>query len=71
MALVNDVVAFGPGTGTNKGVKDSLLAVLSQMGKTVIVDADGLNCLSKAPDWLGRKHSSVILTPHPGEMERL
>ena len=71
MALVSDVVAFGPGTGSNNGVKDSLLAVLSQMGNTVVVDADGLNCLAKAPEWISRKQASVILTPHPGEMKRL
>jgi ADP-dependent NAD(P)H-hydrate dehydratase len=71
MAIIDDVVAFGAGTGTNKGVRDSLLAVLRQMGETVVVDADGLNCLAKAPEWIGKKQASVILTPHPGEMKRL
>ena len=68
---ISDVVAFGPGTGTGKGVRDSLLAVLSQMDGTVVVDADGLNCLAKTPQWIGRKRAPAILTPHPGEMKRL
>ena len=68
---ISEVVAFGPGAGTGKGVRDSLLAVLSQTDGTVVVDADGLNCLAKSPEWIGRKRASAILTPHPGEMKRL
>jgi NAD(P)H-hydrate epimerase len=71
MAPATDVIAFGPGAGTGKGVRDCLLAVLWQMEGTVIVDADGLNCLARAPQWIGKKKASVILTPHPGEMKRL
>ena len=44
----NDVIAFGPGTGTNKGARDVLNTVISQTDKPVVIDADGLNCLAKA-----------------------
>jgi hydroxyethylthiazole kinase-like uncharacterized protein yjeF len=67
----NDVIAFGPGTGTNKGVRDVLNTVISQTDKTVVIDADGLNCLAKSPEWVSKKHTSVVLTPHPGEMKKL
>ncbi|MBN1456739.1 MAG: NAD(P)H-hydrate dehydratase [Sedimentisphaerales bacterium] len=71
LAADNDVLAFGPGTGTNKGVRDVLNTVISQPNKTVVIDADGLNCLAKSPEWVSRKQASVILTPHPGEMKKL
>lgn len=73
-AADNDVVAFGPGTGTGGGVRQALLALLAIDSLPLIIDADGLNVLSavKGPgNWLRHKKASVILTPHPGEMSRL
>lgn len=37
----------------------------------LVVDADGLNILSKMKDGLRRLPRETILTPHPGEMARL
>lgn len=37
----------------------------------LIVDADGLNILSRLQDWAQRLPAGTILTPHPGEMARL
>jgi len=37
----------------------------------LVVDADGLNLLSKMPDWPNALPPDTILTPHPGEMARL
>ena len=37
----------------------------------MIIDADGLNNLSKINDWPASTKANVILTPHPGEMKRL
>jgi NAD(P)H-hydrate epimerase len=37
----------------------------------LVVDADGLNLLSKMPDWPEALPPETILTPHPGEMARL
>ncbi|MCH7653008.1 MAG: NAD(P)H-hydrate dehydratase, partial [Chloroflexi bacterium] len=36
-----------------------------------IVDADGLNILSKTPEWWAKFNGPAVLTPHPGEMARL
>lgn len=37
-----------------------------------LIDADGLNLLSEIDGWAERlPHGRVVLTPHPGEMERL
>lgn len=61
-----NVVALGPGLGQGdwgRGVWGGAL----DSGKPLVVDADGLNLLARAPthrpDW--------ILTPHPGEAARL
>jgi len=73
-AKQNDVIAFGPGIGVGAGVKDILLHLLGMEGLKIIVDADGLNTLALcggAGGWVEKKKASVILTPHPGEMQRL
>lgn len=36
-----------------------------------VIDADGLNVLSEAPDWWESLPKGNVLTPHPGEMSRL
>ena len=36
-------------------------------GKNIVIDADGLNCLSDSPEYF----KGAVITPHPGEMARL
>jgi len=67
----NDCTAFGPGLGVTQGVSSVLQRLLEQKGLRLIIDADGLNNLSKINDWPSQNKASVILTPHPGEMKRL
>ena len=68
---LNDVMAFGPGVGIGAGPRAVLNGLLGSDGLRLVIDADGLNCLAKDAGWVERKKASVILTPHPGEMERL
>jgi len=37
----------------------------------LVIDADGLNLLSKIPEWHTQLPDNSVLTPHPGEMARL
>ncbi|MFH1370094.1 MAG: NAD(P)H-hydrate dehydratase [Planctomycetota bacterium] len=67
----NDCLAFGPGVGVTQGVRSVLQRLLAQEGLRLIIDADGLNNLSKINNWPQQTEASVILTPHPGEMKRL
>ncbi len=37
----------------------------------LVIDADGLNALARAPEWWESLTAEAVLTPHPGEMSRL
>ncbi len=74
IAEQNDVTAFGPGAAVTPGVEYVLLTLLAVEGLRLIIDADGINILSKCSGpggWLEQKKASLILTPHPGEFRRL
>lgn len=64
-----DGIGFGPGLSND----EETLSMLKTVGKNarcpVVIDADGLNVLKENKDVL--KNGEFILTPHPGEMERL
>lgn len=52
---------------TSKIVKELILHAVCP----IIIDADGINCLADNIDILKAAKSTLILTPHPGEMARL
>lgn len=66
-----NTVAIGMGCGTGCGVKQTLQYLLSNFGGTLIIDADGLNCLSKDIALLNNCLPKVVLTPHVKEFSRL
>ncbi len=63
-------LALGPGMGTEPATVDVVTRVVTNCKIPMIIDADGLNCLSKAGLPL-KTQAPLILTPHPGEMARL
>lgn len=67
------VVGMGPGLGTSKVVKKAFAATLKELHKDVklVIDADGLNVLSESPELIQLLPEGTVLTPHPGEFERL
>lgn len=67
----NDVIAFGPGVGISDDIKKILEKLITIPELALIIDADGLNNLSKLKGWHRVLKASLILTPHPGEMKRL
>ncbi len=71
LAQQNDVMAFGPGVRVAPGVRGVLDMLIAQEGVRLVIDADGLNCLAKNTDWVERRKAHLILTPHPGEMNRM
>jgi NAD(P)H-hydrate epimerase len=67
------VVAIGPGiTSEDERTRKFVRTVVERRGQPIVIDADGLNCLSPWPkDLKGSQELPLILTPHPGEMLRL
>jgi ADP-dependent NAD(P)H-hydrate dehydratase / NAD(P)H-hydrate epimerase len=68
-----DVIAIGPGLSSEDDrTRKFVRRVVENRRTPVVVDADGLNCLSPWPDDLsGSAELPIVLTPHPGEMLRL
>ena len=67
----NDVLAFGPGVGISQGLHSILETLLEQEKLRLVIDADGLNNLSRIKEWPTKLRANLILTPHPGEIRRL
>lgn len=61
-----DVVAVGPGLGTGDWARGLLDAAFAA-SRPLVVDADALNLLARAP----QRRATWCLTPHPGEAGRL
>jgi NAD(P)H-hydrate epimerase len=64
-----DVWAVGPGLGHAHAA--DILRLIEASPKPMVIDADGLNILSKEMEVLRRAAGPRLLTPHPGEMKRL
>jgi len=66
-----DAVLIGPGMGQSDGTCAVLETVLQRAACPVVVDADGINLLSKHKDILRGREAPTVLTPHEGEFQRL
>ncbi|MGN0479548.1 MAG: NAD(P)H-hydrate dehydratase, partial [Hominenteromicrobium sp.] len=66
-----DACLVGCGLGTAPYAERIVQTVLESARCPVVLDADALNILAKAPEKLLIPHAPVIVTPHPGEMSRL
>ena len=66
----------GCGMGWSEGTTEFLRGLLDETrvglsGLPMLIDADGLNNLSRIEEWHRRTGSPLVLTPHPGEMSTL
>ena len=66
-----DAVAFGPGIENSRESEEFLLRIIDKAAAKIIIDAEGINILSRRPEIVSRIPRDTILTPHPGEMSRL
>jgi len=67
----NDAVIIGPGIGRHFETINLIQRLVGSLEKPAIIDADGLNAFAKDRGALTREHNKYILTPHPGEFQRL
>lgn len=66
-----DVIGFGVGVGTKEETVQAFKDLLQKNKKPMVIDADGLNILSKNAELLDLLSQGTVLTPHPKELERL
>ena len=66
-----NAVLIGPGLGQSEGTLAAVKAVLENFKGPVVVDADGINNLSRHKDILRDRAYPTILTPHDGEFARI
>lgn len=68
-----DLMLLGPGLGLNDHTIKFVKKILQKIKIPFVLDADGLNAVSKIPNYrkLFSKNPPHILTPHPGEAARL
>lgn len=64
-------LALGPGMGTKPSTVRLVHALYHKLSQPTVVDADALNALAQWQDGLKHPAGPRILTPHPGEFERL
>lgn len=64
-----DAIAIGPGLGDRND--PAVLRILGKATCPLVVDADALNAAARNSGSLKNAPTPRLLTPHPGEMERL
>ena len=65
------VLALGPGLSNHPETAELVGLVLSQTTVPAVIDADGINAVAGKPEVLYDIKTSLVLTPHYGEMARL
>jgi NAD(P)H-hydrate epimerase len=63
--------AAGPGMGTHFATQRLVHGLYRKLMQPMVVDADGLNAMAQWPKGITCPGGPRILTPHPGEFERL
>jgi NAD(P)H-hydrate epimerase len=64
-------IGFGVGAGTKEETAKVLKSLIQNAKCPLVIDADGLNILAENPTWLAFLPPFTILTPHPGELDRI
>lgn len=73
LAQERDAVALGPGIGTAEETRKCVRSLVEGIERPLVIDADGLNCLSASGDdrsAVAARRAATVLTPHPGEAAR-
>lgn len=64
-------LGIGPGMGTAPETVTAFASLLETISQPLVLDADALNILAADPELLALVPENTILTPHPGEFDRI
>jgi len=64
-------IGVGPGIGKSNVTHNGLYNLIKGVKIPLLVDADGLNIIAGHPDLLKILPENTVITPHPGEFDRL
>lgn len=64
-------LGLGPGIGRSPELTELIAWLYTSLPQPLVVDADALNALSEVPNKLRQPGGPRIMTPHPGEFQRL
>ena len=66
-----DALLVGPGLLPERGTGRLVQELLASEGPPAVIDAGALEVLAGVPGWWSRIRRPSVLTPHPGELQRL
>lgn len=64
-------IGVGPGLGQDVETRSALYELINASKVPMVLDADALNMIGENHSYLQRLTHGSIITPHPGEMDRL
>jgi ADP-dependent NAD(P)H-hydrate dehydratase / NAD(P)H-hydrate epimerase len=64
-------IGIGPGLNIRPNTVKGFHALLKKIQVPLLIDADALNILAENKSWLEELPENTVLTPHPGEFDRL
>ncbi|NOU16638.1 MAG: NAD(P)H-hydrate dehydratase [Bacteroidales bacterium] len=64
-------IGIGPGIGKDRITVNGLKNLLENVKAPLLIDADGLNILADNPEFIRLLPENTVITPHPGEFDRL
>lgn len=64
-------VLIGCGCGKSQLTELAVKLCIDECECPLVIDADGINMLSRHINWLEKHSGEIVLTPHPAEMARL
>lgn len=71
LAKEHHALMIGPGIGRHHETQELVRRLVSTLDKPTVIDADGLNAFEGHTDLLKDCAAPLVLTPHPGEFNRL
>ena len=66
-----DLIGIGCGLGKSDTAERVMQYTLKRALVPCVVDADGINILSKHMEWIEETNALIVLTPHMKEMSRM